>query len=85
MEQLSMLEEEKEDKMMKQMKLAIKKGIVPSAKVILDGDSKYVYTIVDLYCSCDHNLNATLRHNNSSMSWNVLSERLSVFVDKIVQ
>lgn len=79
MEQLSMLEEKKEEKIIKQMKLSIKKGIVPGAKVIFDGDVEPLWSVVDLYCSCEHNLRASLfcDKTKTHMSWDVLSDRLS--------
>ncbi|OOM17178.1 hypothetical protein CLSAB_18980 [Clostridium saccharobutylicum] len=76
-EQLSMLEEKRKEKIKKQMKQAIAKGIIPEATVIIDNDKNTVYQVGYIYAGHDC-LEVNLYTGSGSMSWNALSERLTV-------
>lgn len=77
MEQMTMLEETLQTKMAKQMKIAIRKGIVPGAKVILDKDENVIYTVIHLYCGHGEKLEAYLRSKLCDIGWEVSSKRLT--------
>ena len=77
MEQISLLEETTKEKITKQMKRATNKGIIPGAVVIFDDDYKNKYTVVNLTIN-DNTLQARLISNNCIMSYDALSERLTV-------
>lgn len=77
MEQISFIEESLHEKITKQMKRAIKKGIIPGAIVIFDEDYKQEYTVMNLSIS-DNTLNVRLISDTCMMSYPALSERLSV-------
>lgn len=80
LEQLCMLEETFKESMMKQMKQAFKKGIVPGAMVCFDKDINDVYKVINLHCNNENKLAMLLinKSGNSMMSWPVLSDRVSV-------
>lgn len=77
-EQLSMLEETRKEKIKKQMKQAINKGIIPEATVIIDNDKKTIYQVAYIYAGHDGTLEVSLHRSAVSMSWNALSDRLTV-------
>lgn len=76
MEQISLLKESFKEKITKQMKKAINKGIIPGAIVIFDGDYKQEYIVMNLSIG-DNTLNARLKSDNCIMSYPALSERIT--------
>lgn len=80
MEQLSFIQSEKtlKDKITKQMKTALKKGIMPGALVYFDEDKKHCYEVFGLVIDNDLNLAARLRDKGSQLSWRADSDRLHV-------
>lgn len=77
-EQLSMLDETRKEKIKKQMKQAIVKGIIPEATVIIDHDKNTVYQVAYIYVGHDGNLEVNLYRSATSLPWNALSDRLTV-------
>lgn len=77
MEQISFIEELLQEKITKQMKKAINKGIIPGAVVIFDEDYKIKYTVINLTIN-DDTLQARLISDTCIMSYAALSERLTV-------
>lgn len=77
-EQISMLGETRKEKIKKQMKQSINKGIIPEATVIIDNDKNTIYQIYSIYIGSDCNLEVNLFRNGVNMSWNALSDRLTV-------
>lgn len=77
MEQLSFISETLQEKIAKQMKIALKRGIIPGAVVIFDGDNKCKYVVMNLFINNEDNLAVKLISNNCMMSYKALSERLS--------
>ena len=77
LEQLSMLEETRKEKIKKQMKQAIAKGIIPEATVIIDNDKNTIYQVGYIYAGRD-SLEVNLYRSAASLSWNALSDRLTV-------
>lgn len=76
-EQLSMLEETRAEKILKQMKQAVAKGIVPEATVMIDG--KFIYSIMNIYAGRDGvELRLINESGGSIVSWLALSDRLTV-------
>mgnify|MGYP000738325316 CR=1 FL=1 len=80
MEQLSFMQSEKtlKDKITRQMKRALIKGIIPGAIVYFDEDKKHCYEVFDLVIDNDLNLAARLKDKGSQMSWRADSDRLNV-------
>lgn len=78
MEQLSFISETLQEKIEKQMKIALKRGIIPGVVVIFDGDNKCKYVVMNLFINNEENLAVKLISNNCMMSYMALSERLSV-------
>lgn len=79
MEQLSFISETSNKNIIKQMKKVISLGIVPGAKVSIDGDLKYIYTVYNINLKNKDTLQLTLVCEKTGMiSWNALSERLRV-------
>ncbi|AGF57509.1 hypothetical protein B0P06_004188 [Clostridium saccharoperbutylacetonicum] len=77
-EQLSMLEETRKEKIKKQMKQAVTKGIIPEATVIIDKDKNTLYQVAYIYVGHDCNLEVNIQRPGVSMPWNALSDRLTV-------
>lgn len=69
-----------QDKMKRQLRKAIQKGIVPGAKVFFDKDIKNIYVVSYLYCGSGEVLEARLMSlsGSSSEPCNALSNRLTV-------
>lgn len=69
-----------QDKMKKQLTKAIKKGIVPGAKVFIDKNEKDIYIVLHLYCGSGEVLEIRIMSidGGSSIPWNALSDRLTV-------
>lgn len=69
-----------QDKMKRQLRQAIKKGIVPGAKVSIDKNEKDIYIVLHLYCGSGEVLEIRLMSidGSSSIPWNALSDRLTV-------
>lgn len=78
MEQLSFISETLQEKIEKQMKITLKRGIIPGAVVIFDGDNKCKYVVMNLFINNEENLAVKLISNNSMMNYMARSERLSV-------
>ena len=80
MEQLSFIQIEKtlKDKITKQMKIALNRGIIPGAIVYFDQNKKNCYEVFDLIIDNDLNLAARLRDKGSQLSWRADSDRLHV-------
>lgn len=78
MEQLSFISETLQEKIEKQMKIALKRGIIPGAVVTFDGDNKCKYVVMNLFINNEENLSVKLISSNSMMNYMALSERLSV-------
>lgn len=80
MEQLSFIQIEKtlKDKITKQMKIALNKGIIPGAIVCFDNDKNNCYEVFALIIDNDLNLAARLRDKGSQLSWRADSDRLHV-------
>lgn len=80
MEQLSFIQIEKtlKDKITKQMKIALNKGIIPGAIVCFDNNKNNCYEVFDLIIDNDLNLAARLRDKGSQLSWRADSDRLHV-------
>lgn len=76
-EQLGFFKESIEEKITKQMQIAIKKGIVPGASVILDNDKSIIYTVRNLNIGNDNDLTAYLHSKTHIISWKVTSESLT--------
>lgn len=77
-EQISMLEETRKEKIKKQIKLAVNKGIIPEAIVIIDKDKNTLYQVAYIYVGHDCTLEVNLHRNGTWMPWNALSDRLTV-------
>ncbi|MCF0149495.1 MAG: hypothetical protein HUJ77_14015 [Clostridium sp.] len=78
MEQLSLIEESVKESIIKQMKIAISKGIIPGAEVIFDKDNKCKYVIMNLFIGNQEKLHVKLINNNGIMNYLALSNRLTV-------
>ncbi|CAI3658318.1 hypothetical protein [Clostridium neonatale] len=77
-EQLSLLEESRQEKIKKMMKKALNKGVIPEAAVILDGDKDNIYHVVHLGIGSGCILLAQLIGKDCMMPWNALDSRLTV-------
>ncbi|EOU1465723.1 hypothetical protein VOI00_001848 [Clostridium perfringens] len=67
-----------QEKMKKQLYKAIKKGIVPGAKIIFDNDRTEVWEIWYIHMLSGGVLGIYINSRNCSMSWEALSSRIKV-------
>jgi hypothetical protein len=79
-EQLSFLEQSVKENVINQMHKAIKKGIIPGAVVIFDGEETDKHIVTSLILGHDNKIEARLMDENggSYMHWPANSKRLTV-------
>ncbi|WP_302653794.1 hypothetical protein [uncultured Clostridium sp.] len=82
MEQLSFIQIEKtlKDKITKQMKIALNKGIIPGAIVCFDNNKNDRNIVIGLHLGSENKIEARLmsESGNSYMSYPALSDRLKI-------
>ena len=79
-EQLSFLEQSVKENVINQMHKAIKKGIIPGAVVIFDGEETDKHIVTSLILGHDNKIEARLMDESggSYMHWPANSKRLTV-------